>query len=91
MPYDVRVNGFAPGLFPSEISGALIGMLGPPEGGDGGVEGAYERLAIPAQRLGGAGDVAGLVLFLASQAGGYLNGSVVLNDGGRLCVLPGTY
>jgi hypothetical protein len=31
------------------------------------------------------------VLYMASRAGAYLNGSVVVMDGGRLGVLPSTY
>lgn len=91
VPYDVRVNAFAPGLFPSDVAEELIGMLGEPEGGNGAVEGAYPRHLIPAQRYGRVEDIAGLVIFMASRAGQYLNGSVVLNDGGRLNVLQGTY
>lgn len=46
---------------------------------------------IPLQRVGTKEDMAGAILFLASRAGAYLNGSVTVTDGGRLSVLPSTY
>lgn len=91
MPYDVRVNAIAPGLFPSDMSTGLVASGGEPKGGDPLVEGAYPRSFIPAQRLGKKEDIAGTVLFLASAAGSYLNGCILLNDGGRMGILPGTY
>lgn len=51
----------------------------------------FPRSFIPARRAGVIEDVAGLVLYLASRAGGFVNGSVLLNDGGRLSILPATY
>ncbi len=46
---------------------------------------------IPAQRWGDEEDMAGVILFLASRAGAYCNGNVLLTDGGRLSVMPSTY
>lgn len=54
-------------------------------------EGAFARDFIPAERLGREEDMAGTILYLASQAGSYLNGSVVLIDGGRISTQPATY
>ncbi|KAF2161579.1 hypothetical protein M409DRAFT_58974 [Zasmidium cellare ATCC 36951] len=88
--YDVRVNAIAPGLFPSDMSTGLVAAGGESKG-DPTEEGAYPRSFIPAQRLGKTEDIAGTVLFLASAAGAYLNGCILLNDGGRLGLLPGTY
>jgi len=45
----------------------------------------------PAERTGSEQDLAGLVLFMASQAGAYLNGEVMVTDGGRLAQLPSVY
>lgn len=53
--------------------------------------GVYPRSYIPAERVGDLKDMAGTILFLASRAGGYVNGNVLLTDGGRLSILPGTY
>lgn len=36
-------------------------------------------------------DIAGAILFLCSRAGGYLNGNVLLTDGGRLSIFPASY
>lgn len=90
VPYNIRVNAFAPGLFPSDISTNLVAAGGEPDG-DPGVEGAYKQSFIPAQRLGTQEDISGLLLFLASRAGGYFNGSVLLNDGGRTTIMQASY
>ncbi len=45
----------------------------------------------PVERLGDIEDMAGVTLFLLSRAGGYLSGSVLLTDGGRLSIVPATY
>ncbi len=46
---------------------------------------------VPEGRQGTIVDMAGAILFLASRAGGYMNGNVVVIDGGRLGILPATY
>jgi NAD(P)-dependent dehydrogenase (short-subunit alcohol dehydrogenase family) len=46
---------------------------------------------IPEQRAGDTKDMAGAILFLTSRAGAYINGNVLLTDGGRLSILPATY
>jgi NAD(P)-dependent dehydrogenase (short-subunit alcohol dehydrogenase family) len=46
---------------------------------------------IPEQRMGDEDDIAGAILFLASRAGAYCNGNVLVTDGGRLSVNPATY
>lgn len=45
---------------------------------------------IPLQRMGDEKDMAGTLLYLASRAGGYANGSVVTIDGARLSKFPST-
>ena len=42
-------------------------------------------------RFGQAEDIGGLILFLASRAGAYVNGTVHIVDGGRLGLYPSTY
>lgn len=46
---------------------------------------------VPAQRFGDADDISGAILFLVSRAGAYINGNVLVTDGGRLGVLPSAY
>lgn len=52
---------------------------------------SYPREYIPQKRVGDRKDMAGALLFLTSRAGAYINGNVLLTDGGRLSVLPATY
>lgn len=52
---------------------------------------SYPREFLPQQRVGDRKDMAGALLFLTSRAGAYINGNVLLTDGGRLSVLPATY
>lgn len=47
--------------------------------------------ASPAERTGSEEDFAGLILFMASRAGAYLNGETMITDGGRLAQLPASY
>lgn len=53
--------------------------------------GAMPRSLVPARRAGGPQDMAGTMLYLASAAGAYCNGLVVVTDGGRLGMSPATY
>jgi len=85
VPFEIRVNALAPGLFPSEISAVMLG-----DKVNSG-EGAFEKTFLPAERLGNEDDMGGTVLYLASKAGAYCNGLILVIDGGRLCILPGSY
>lgn len=46
---------------------------------------------IPARRFGGDEEMAGTMLYLASRAGSYCNGLVLLIDGGRSAVMSSSY
>jgi NAD(P)-dependent dehydrogenase (short-subunit alcohol dehydrogenase family) len=39
---------------------------------------------VPQERMGNADEIAGTILYLASKAGGYCNGNVMVIDGGFL-------
>lgn len=87
IPYEIRMNGIAPGLFPTDLAAGLFDE----NAGDPSVEGAFPKSFVPAQRLGGTSDIAGFLLYVASQAGAYLNGNVMVVDGGRMSLVPATY
>jgi NAD(P)-dependent dehydrogenase (short-subunit alcohol dehydrogenase family) len=70
--YKIRVNAIAPGVIETRLSEML--WKGP--GGEAAVRG------MPLGRLGVPDDVAGLALFLASDASSYITGEVILVDGG---------
>ncbi|KAF5019125.1 hypothetical protein F66182_8894 [Fusarium sp. NRRL 66182] len=79
VPYHIRTNMIAPGLFPTDMTSLMMQSVG-----------AYAASkGIPEGRPGGSEDVAGIILFLASKAGAYLNGNILVCDGGRLAVVPG--
>jgi NAD(P)-dependent dehydrogenase (short-subunit alcohol dehydrogenase family) len=59
--------------------------------GSGVHEGSFPREMIPIRRSGGEEDFAGLIIWMASASGGYLNGAIMLTDGGRVSVVPNTY
>ncbi|KAJ0158297.1 Gluconate 5-dehydrogenase [Colletotrichum tanaceti] len=83
--HGIRANGMAPGLFPSDIAAGLIGDRKPEN------EGPDDARFIPARRFGGDEEMTGAILYLASRSGSYCNGSILVTDGGRLSLMPGTY
>ena len=87
--YQIRVNGIAPGLYHSELAEPLYKIRGIE--GKGTSDGSFPMEQIPATRGGGEEDIGGLILWMAGTAGGYLNGSIIVTDGGRLGVVPSTY
>ena len=46
---------------------------------------------VPRQRMGNEEELAGTILYLASKAGGYCNGAVMVIDGGVLVNHAGSY
>jgi NAD(P)-dependent dehydrogenase (short-subunit alcohol dehydrogenase family) len=75
-PFNVNVNAIAPGLFPTKMTHGLIGILGEDK--------AMARA--PLHRLGGPEDLKGAALLLASDAGAYITGQVIVVDGGVTAV-----
>jgi len=67
----IRVNALAPGFFPTEMS-------------DQYPEGYLDAMAprLPAGRPGRSEELAAALLFLASDAGGYVTGQTYAVDGG---------
>jgi peroxisomal 2,4-dienoyl-CoA reductase len=86
-PQRVRVNAIAPGPIPTE--GVRKAFTPPPSGGVVDLFAAeramdeHARRAIPLQRWGAPADVANMVAFLASPAGDWITGSIIVVDGGE--------
>lgn len=72
-------------MFPTELAKSLIQDRDPSK------EGPNDPRFIPAGRFGGDEEMAGTVLYLASRAGSFCNGMVLVNDGGRLAVMLSSY
>jgi 3-oxoacyl-[acyl-carrier protein] reductase len=70
-PRGVRVNAVAPGFIRTSMTDAL------PEDAQN-----QMKQAIPLGRFGETGDVAGVVMFLVSDASAYVTGQVINCDGG---------
>ncbi|KAA9163203.1 SDR family oxidoreductase [Amycolatopsis acidicola] len=78
-PQHVTVNAVAPGPFPSRMMAATLDAIG-------------DTIAAkaPLRRLGRDDDMAGVAVFLASQAGAYLTGTIIPVDGGIATTASGT-
>lgn len=74
-PRGITVNSICPGFFPSKMSNGLLEIAG-------GVDKIGR--ANPMRRLGQPEDIAGVVVYLASRAGAYVNGAAIEIDGGAL-------
>jgi NAD(P)-dependent dehydrogenase (short-subunit alcohol dehydrogenase family) len=73
--HDIRVNGIAPGYFVTEMNEHQLNSDA----------GAYLTSLIPMKRVGNLEELGGPLLLLASDAGGYMTGSILTVDGGQLC------
>jgi len=91
VPWGIRFNVIAAGLFPSELSAPLFNPFKISKDKPITEEGAFSRSYQPAERAGGQDDMAGVTLYMTSKAGAFLNGSVILVDGGKLATMPATY
>jgi gluconate 5-dehydrogenase len=72
-PYNVQVNGIAPGFFKTEMNASLIANAE--------FSGWVERRT-PAGRWGNPPEIAGAAVFLASPAADYVTGHILYVDGG---------
>jgi NAD(P)-dependent dehydrogenase (short-subunit alcohol dehydrogenase family) len=70
------VNAIAPGYFPTAMNAP---MIADPE------RRARIIARIPMGRAGAEADIAGVAVFLASTAAGYVTGQVIPLDGGMTC------
>lgn len=67
----ITVNAIAPGPFPSKMTKTMLDQVQP-----------MVEKANPMRRIGRAGDMGGIAVFLASDAGSFLNGAIIPVDGG---------
>jgi NAD(P)-dependent dehydrogenase (short-subunit alcohol dehydrogenase family) len=72
-PHGIRVNALAPGYFPTEMNAPMTADPG---------RRAALVARIPLGRAGEPDDIAGVTVFLASRAAGYVTGQVLPLDGG---------
>lgn len=72
--HGIRVNALAPGYVETDINRDFFATD----------HGQAQIRRIPQRRLGQAGDLAGPLLLLASDAGAFMTGSVLVADGGHL-------
>ena len=88
-PYGIRMNAIAPGPIPTE---GVRKAFTPPPSASGQVPDvfavekameSYARKAIPAGRWGTPRDIANMVAFLASPAGEWITGAIMVVDGGE--------
>ena len=70
----IRINAIAPGLVETKFAGALLAN-----------EEAVKRMeaSTPVRRVGQPDDIAGLALFLASDASNFITGQTFVADGGQ--------
>jgi NAD(P)-dependent dehydrogenase (short-subunit alcohol dehydrogenase family) len=74
-PQGIRVNAIAPGFFHSRLTDPVIGLVEP-----------SIKVRNPIPRVGEAGELKGLAVFLASDASSYITGQVIAVDGGATVV-----
>jgi gluconate 5-dehydrogenase len=69
---NIRVNAIAPGYFHSRLADAAIEMTEP-----------AIKASAPIPRVGDAGELKGVAVFLAADASNYITGQTIVVDGGR--------
>lgn len=74
-PWGIRVNAYIPGMIRTEMTKEAIAK---------GEQHLTEQVAL--KRLGEPEDIAGGLVFLASEAAGYITGTYLEISGGKLCV-----
>ncbi|MBK5293171.1 MAG: SDR family oxidoreductase [Acidobacteriia bacterium] len=74
-PHGIRVNGIAPGYFPSRMTEKIWDQAAP-----------VMRDRVPLGRGGAEDELKGVAVFLASAASGYITGQTLVVDGGTTLV-----
>lgn len=73
--YGIRVNGIAPGVFPTDLNRPLI---------EGTARGDWLRRHTPMDRFGDATELVGAAIYLVSDAASFTTGETIVVDGGFL-------
>lgn len=73
--YGIRVNGIAPGVFPTDLNRPLI---------EGTPRGEWLRKHTPMDRFGDADEIVGAAIYLVSDAASFTTGQTIAVDGGFL-------
>lgn len=71
----IRVNALAPGFFPTKMTHGTLDAVGD-----------VLLTGIPLGRFGGSDDLKGAALLLASDAGAYMTGHILVIDGGMTAI-----
>src|SRR5918999_4509500 len=69
---NIRVNAIAPGFFHSRLADAALELAEP-----------SIKATCPIPRVGAAGELKGVCVFLAADASNYITGQTIVVDGGR--------
>jgi len=83
-----KTNKTRKGFFKSEMTEDMLPAIAKAQTGD---PTRFNRDFCPTERAGEEQEMAGTILYLASKAGGYLDGCSIVVDGGRLSILPSSY
>jgi len=86
-PKDIRFNMLCPGMFPTEMTSGKGNL----DNNGRNTLGSYPKGDIPQERAGTEEDIAGAIVYLAGRGGWYVNGSVLVFDGGRLSIAPAVF
>ena len=70
---NITVNAIAPGSFESKMMADTLAQFGD-----------VIKAGVPLNRIGKPTDMAGVCLWLSGAAGSYVNGSVIVVDGGAV-------
>lgn len=73
--HGIRVNGIAPGVFPTDLNRKLI---------EGTPRGEWLRRHTPLDRFGNADEIVGAAIYLISPSASYVTGETIIVDGGFL-------